>query len=117
MTDSKVLFIPQLTELCGSTGKGGPQWGAATEDLNLTVLSWKLGQGVAEHTNNELDVLWIGLEGSAEVVVDGEIYQLEQGGTIVIPRGTSRSLESTSERCSYISIHRRRAGLTIKSRL
>lgn len=111
MTDSKVLFIPQLKELCGSTGKGGPQWGTATDDLNLTVLSWKLEQGVAEHTNNELDVLWIGLEGSAQVTVDGETYQLEQGGTIVIPRGAMRSLKSTSEQCSYISIHRRRAGL------
>jgi mannose-6-phosphate isomerase-like protein (cupin superfamily) len=117
MNDTKVLFIPQLRELCESTVENGPQWGTATDDLNLTVLSWKEGQGVAEHVNNELDVLWIALQGSADVTVDGKIHQLQQGGAIVVPRGAARALKSTSAEFNYISIHKRRAGLQITSRL
>ena len=117
MNDTKVLFIPQLLELCESAVKNGPQWGTATDDLNLTVLSWKEGQGVVEHVNNELDVLWIALEGTAEITVDGNVHQLQQGGAIVVPRGASRALKSTSEEFNYISIHKRRAGLQITSRL
>lgn len=117
MIDTKVLFIPQLLELCKTAVENGPQWGTATNDLNLTVLSWKNGQGVTEHVNNELDVLWLALEGMAEISIDGEVFPLEQGGAIVIPRGASRALKSTSADFKYISIHKRRAGLQIENRI
>lgn len=117
MNDAKVLLIPQLLELFDSHKPDGPQWGTATHDLNLTVLSWKEGQGVVEHVNNELDVLWIALEGSADITIDGQVHPLQQGGAIVVPVGASRALKSTSPQFKYISIHRRRAGLQITSRL
>lgn len=113
MNEEKVLFIPQLLDLCDSAKPSGPQWGTATSDLNLTVLSWKEGQGVAEHTNTELDVLWIALEGTADITINGQIYPLQQGGAIVVPCGALRALKSTSENFRYISIHKRRAGLQI----
>jgi len=117
MNNTKVLFVPQLLEHGESAVENGPQWGTATDDLNLTVLSWKNGQGVVEHVNNELDVLWIALEGTAEVNINGEIFPIEQGGAIVIPRGAARALKSTSADFKYISIHKRRAGLQIENRI
>jgi len=114
---AKVLFLPRLAELCGATGKGGPQWGAATDDLNLTVLTWSKEQGVARDVNNELDVVWIGVEGTAWVQVDDQQYTLEEGSLIVIPRGAARSLRCVSDQCSYLSMHRKRHGLSIENRL
>ena len=43
----------------------GPLWGIASNDLNATLLVWPAGHEVAEHTNTELDVLLIVLEGGA----------------------------------------------------
>ncbi|MGN6170262.1 MAG: hypothetical protein ACTHQQ_19140 [Solirubrobacteraceae bacterium] len=41
---------------------GGPVWGAASADLNATVLEWRPGNGPAEHVNEERDVLYVVLE-------------------------------------------------------
>ena len=30
---------------------GGPLWGAASDDLNATLLEWPAGKGPAEHVN------------------------------------------------------------------
>ena len=55
------LFRPEGT---------GPLWGMASNDLNATLLVWPAGYEVAEHTNAELDVLLIVLEGGGVAVID-----------------------------------------------
>ncbi len=92
----------------------GPQWGEASEELNATLLSWEKGKGVAAHVNTELDVCIIVIAGEGEAVIDDEKIALRPGVAVVIPKGSTRAISSSSPRLTYYSIHRRRPGLMPK---
>ena len=92
----------------------GPQWGEASEGLNVTLLSWEQGKGVQSHVNAELDVCIVVIAGEGEARIDDEKLELRPGIALVIPRGSMRSIQSQSERLTYYSIHRRRPGLMPK---
>ncbi len=93
----------------------GVQWGGATDDLNINVLSWDAGHQIESHINHEVDVLWIMVEGTLEVVVDNETMRLVEGQALTIPKGSERSMRAVS-RVTYLSVHRRRNGLTIATK-
>ncbi len=84
--------------------------GHASEDLNFTLVAWPLGSGVAPHINREVDVLIVVLEGSGIVTIDEGTFSLIRGAALLIPKGSTRAVQSTSEQFVYFSIHRRRAG-------
>ena len=92
----------------------GPQWGEASEELNITVLSWGKDQGVAAHVNAELDVCIVVVSGEGEATIDSEKFALHSGVALVIPKGSTRAIASRSEQLTYYSIHRRRPGLMPK---
>ena len=100
-----------LQSISGLAHGGGPQWGQESEDLNLTLLSWPARHVIAPHTNNEVDVVLIAVAGTGEVTVNNQTLQLGPGLALLIPKGAERSIRSTSERFSYLSVHRRRRGL------
>ena len=56
----------------------------------------------------DVDVVWIGIEGTGVALVNGERHELRPGVLLLIPKGTMRAVEATSERLSYLSVHRRR---------
>ncbi len=56
--------MPEVIDLRAGDGEG-PIWGTATEDLNATLLAWPAGHEVAEHVNDERDVLLIFIDGAA----------------------------------------------------
>ncbi len=105
--DATLLDTP--TQL--STDNIGVLWGGQSDDLNVTLLSWSRGEGVAQHINNEVDVLLVVLHGTGRVVVNGTPFDLHSGQSLLIRKGSARRIESTGERFSYLSVHRRRAGL------
>jgi mannose-6-phosphate isomerase-like protein (cupin superfamily) len=89
----------------------GPQWGTASDDLNITLLSWEKGKGVGAHVNNDLDVVIVVVSGEGEMKIEGEEFELVPGRAVLVPKGANREIESRTERLTYFSIHRRRAGL------
>lgn len=91
----------------------GPVWGVATEDLNATILEWPARMGTAEHVNAERDVVLAVLAGSAEVEIDGEQRQVAAGEVMVIEKGSSRRISAGSQGVRYLTVHRKRAGLTV----
>lgn len=91
----------------------GPLWGAASSDLNATLLAWEAGDGPPEHVNDERDVLVVVLDGSAEVTVDGDVRLLERGETVIVDKGRSRRIEAGPDGVRYLSVHRRRPPLQI----
>ena len=97
--------------LAGGADARGVRWGGASEDLNVTLLSWPAGDGVAPHVNNEVDVALIAVSGAGEIVVDGEPFTVAAGQALLIPKGRERAIRAVSERFSYLSVHRRRPGL------
>lgn len=100
-----------LIELQQAHGHAGPQWGYASDDLNLTLLAWKTGESVAPHVNVEVDVVLIVVAGEGDVHVNGTVHALRPGQALLIPKGVARAIRPTSARFSYLSVHRRRRGL------
>lgn len=93
---------------------GGPVWGAASADLNATVLEWAAGEGPAEHVNEERDVLYAVLAGSVTLTVDGEPQELGAGEATIVDKGARRALVAGPAGARYLTAHVRRGGLEIK---
>lgn len=93
---------------------GGPVWGAASADLNATLLEWPAGQGPAEHVNEERDVLYVALSGSAKLTVNGEPRELGAGEATIVDKGARRALVAGPDGVRYLTAHVRRGGLEIK---
>ena len=93
---------------------GGPVWGAASADLNATLLEWRPGEGPPEYVNEQLDVLYVVVSGSATLTVDGERHQLATGEATIVGKGARRALVAGPEGVRYLTAHTRRGGLEIK---
>lgn len=99
-------------DLAAGAGRG-PLVGLATEDLNLTALSWPPSHAVAEHVNAERDVAYVVVAGSAELVVDGAAAVLEAPAALVVPKGARRALVAGPAGVRYVTVHRVRGGLSL----
>jgi quercetin dioxygenase-like cupin family protein len=95
-------------------GGRGPVWGGESVDLNATLLEWPAGDGPAEHVNDQLDVLYVVVAGSATLTVDGEPHELGPGGVTIVDKGARRSLVAGPEGVRYLTAHVRRGGLQLK---
>jgi quercetin dioxygenase-like cupin family protein len=93
---------------------GGPVWGAASEDLNATLLEWPAGEGPVEHENPVLDVLYVVVSGSATLTLDGEPHELGAGDATIVEKGARRGLVAGPGGVRYLTAHVRRGGLEIK---
>ncbi|MGH2935848.1 MAG: cupin domain-containing protein [Gaiellaceae bacterium] len=93
----------------------GPVWGAASEELNATILVWPAGEGPAEHVNDARDVLYVVIEGSARLTVDGDAQELVAGEAIIVDKGAMRALVAGPDGVRYATAHLRRGGLQVKS--
>jgi hypothetical protein len=86
----------------------GPVWGAATEELNATILEWPPGGGPGE-TVSQLDVVYVVLAGS--IVLNGA--ELAAGEARIVPKGEARSVVAGPDGARYLTAHRRRGPLQI----
>jgi quercetin dioxygenase-like cupin family protein len=89
----------------------GTVWSIASADLNATVLAWPAGEGVADHTNRERDVLLVVVGGGGTLVIDGRSHALRAPELVLIPRGASRGITAGADGLRYVSVHLRRRGL------
>jgi quercetin dioxygenase-like cupin family protein len=94
--------------------RGGPVWGATSEDLNATLLAWDAGGGPPAHVNGERDVLIFVADGSATVTVDGEERELGAGEASIVGKGRRRRITAGSGGVRYLSVHLRRPPLEIQ---
>jgi len=94
--------------------RGGPIWGAASDDLNATLLEWPAGQGPGEHVNAERDVLYVVLAGSATLTVDDAPRELAAGEAVIVEKGSRRALVAGAAGVRYLTAHVRRGALELK---
>ena len=107
-----------LHEVIAAAGeRAGVVWSLrGSEDLNANLVRFTSGRGVDEHTNAEVDVIFVGISGSGVVTIDGDEHPLSAGTIAFVPKGTQRSTGSTSEDFAYLTVHRRRGLLQIEDR-
>jgi quercetin dioxygenase-like cupin family protein len=103
--------VSAAVDLAAAPSGAGPLWGMQSEELNATLLEWPPGGGVAEHVNDELEVLLLVLSGSASIALDGTEHELSTGNLLLVPRGCVRSVTAGSGGVRYPSVHRRRGPL------
>ncbi|HXT36180.1 MAG TPA: cupin domain-containing protein [Chloroflexota bacterium] len=88
-----------------------PAWTLQSTDLNANLLVFDGVAGVAEHVNNEVDVLVLAVAGAGIVTIAGVDHPLAAGQAVLIPVGASRAIHADGARFAYLTCHRRRAGL------
>ena len=64
----------------------GAIWTQQSEDLDVNLLVFSAGDGVAEHVNTEVDVLLVGIAGTGAVTIDGTRQILSAGQALVSQR-------------------------------
>jgi len=89
----------------------GPVMSRRSDDLDLNLLVFRAGEGVAEHVNTTVDVLVVAVAGDGLVTLDGVEHQLATGQLVLITKGVRRRITATSDRFAYLTCHRRRLGL------
>ena len=101
-----------VAAVTAADGAQGALWSRETADLDVNVVAFPAGAGVADHVNGEVDVLVVVVAGEGRAVVGGDVHPLVPGVALVIPKGAPRSIHCTTGRLVYLTCHRRRAGLT-----
>ncbi|MGW4002779.1 hypothetical protein ACWEGM_13055, partial [Streptomyces nigra] len=74
------------------------------------------GRRVDPHVEPDLDVLLLVVAGDGTVTGSGGEANLTTGGLLWLPRGSRRALAAGEQGLSYVTVHRRRPGMTIRSR-
>jgi hypothetical protein len=85
----------------------------ASDELNVTLLSWNACTGPPEHVNEDRDALVVVLDGSATVRIDDEEYELAPGETTIVAKGRKRRITAGRDGVRYLSVHRHRPPLQI----
>lgn len=99
----------------GALGPGTVWTQREGRDLNANLVRFPRGEGVGEHVNEEVDVLFLGVSGSGIVEVDGREHALGAGVLVLAPRGARRATRSTSGDFSYLTVHRRRGPMRLRA--
>lgn len=64
--------------------------------------------------NEHRDVLYVVIEGSATLTVDGEPRELRAGEASIVEKGADRALVAGPDGVRYATAHIRREGLALK---
>lgn len=103
-------------DIDSSGGIGGVVWKLPSDgDLNGNLVRLAAGRRIDEHRNDDVDVLLVIRTGSGELDVDGVAHPLTETTVALVPCGTVRSITAGRHGISYLSIHRRRAPLSIRT--
>lgn len=95
-------------------GVGGVIWKLPHDgDLDGNLVRLAAGRSIDEHVNDDVDVLIVVRTGDGRLAVDGTSHLLGESALALVPRGARRSLTAGAHGITYLSIHRRREGLTV----
>lgn len=96
----------------------GIRWKLAEPDrqLDANVVHLPPRRRVDTHAEPDLDVLLVVLAGEGTLDSAAAPQSLTEGSLLWLPRGSRRGLAAGEEGLSYLTMHRRRAGMQIRRR-
>jgi quercetin dioxygenase-like cupin family protein len=96
----------------------GARWTLAepARQLDANLIHLPAGHRVDTHTEPDLDVVLIVVAGGGTVGTPDREHTLADGNVVWLPRGSTRNITAGNNGLSYLTIHRRRAGLQIGKR-
>lgn len=95
-------------------GTGGAVWSLPHGgDLDANLVRLAADTSIADHVNDELDVVMFVRSGAGVVVVDGDAHDVRADIVVHVPRGARRSIAAGPDGLAYLSVHRRRGRLGI----
>lgn len=94
----------------------GVAWSAAPTGVNVNLVVLHPGGSIGEHRNDEVDVVVVAVAGAGAVTIDGEHVPVADGTAVVVPRATTRSIAAGDGGLRYLTVHRARGPLGIRSR-
>lgn len=103
-----LTHFKDLKRCAGEDLGEGALWGFESQDLDCTLVAWNKGAGVAKHTNDEVDVVMLVLEGRALIELEDKRQELMEGQLLILRKGAPRRIEALSDRVVYLNIHKRR---------
>ncbi|MFE4952796.1 cupin domain-containing protein [Streptomyces sp. NPDC056653] len=94
----------------------GALWQLAEQgrELDANLVRLPPDAEVGEHQEDVLDVLLVVIAGSGRVVTGGDALNLAPTTVVWLPRTSRRALAAGPDGLAYVTVHRRRPGLTIK---
>ena len=110
------VSVDAIPWLLGATGNGVSWTLLGSGELNMNLVRLEPGEEMGEHVNDAVDVALIALVGSADLKIGEEAVALHPGVVAHIPRGSRRRLRAGSLPFGYLTVHRRRHGLSISRR-
>jgi quercetin dioxygenase-like cupin family protein len=87
-----------------------------SDDLNVNLVHLEAGSVVAAHVNSALEVVIVVLDGTGRVVIDGDTRPLTILTLILVPKDAERSIHAGDAGLTYLTVHRRRGPLEIKTK-
>jgi quercetin dioxygenase-like cupin family protein len=97
---------------------GGARWKLSEpgRQLDANLVHLPPGQRIDTHTEPDLDVLLVVVGGAGTVGTPDDLQSLAEGNLVWLPHGSTRNITAGADGLSYLTVHRRRAGLQIKKR-
>lgn len=83
-------------------------------DLDANLVRFNAGCGVGDHVNDDVDVLIVVRRGDGMVRVGGRAWPVQPATLVTIPKGLRRQITAGPDGIEYLSVHRRRGGLTVR---
>lgn len=105
--------------LTASAAEAGSAWRLepAERGLDANVIVLPAGDEIRTHTGPELDVVIVVLAGSGTLETETDAIALEPGGIVWLPPRSQRRFIAGEEGLRYFSVHQRKPGLSIRSRV
>jgi quercetin dioxygenase-like cupin family protein len=97
---------------------GGALWKLAEpgRQLDANLVHLPPGQHVGTHAEPDLDVILLVVAGEGILGTAGQTLHLAEGAIVWLPHGSSRSIAAGDDGMSYLTVHRRRPGMRVRSR-
>ncbi|MFK0060213.1 AraC family ligand binding domain-containing protein [Streptomyces werraensis] len=121
--DDEAAPLPRIlcdTAVLAAAGEGtaGALWRLAESgrQLDANVVRLPPGHRVDTHREPDLDVLLLVLAGDGTLTAPDGDHPLPPGTLTWLPHGSTRSLAAGPDGLTYLTVHRRRPGMTIRTR-